>query len=147
MPKTNALSNIDMDKILKSQGINIHGIYMKDELPVKLKRGFYIVNLQSSNVGNGTHWTAFYYSPKHSYYFDAFGFVAPEEVENKFKVYTYNDKQIQDLKSTACGYYCIAFILFMNGQKNKNKGFETFVDLFSDDTKKNDKKLYQLLYD
>ena len=57
-----------------------------------------------------------------------------------------DDKQIQDLKSTACGYYCTAFILFMNGQKNKNKGFETFVDLFSVDTKKNDKKLYQLLY-
>lgn len=146
MFQTNALSNIDMMKILKSQRVKINGVYMKDELPMNLKNGFYIVNLQSSNVGNGTHWTAFYYSPKHSYYFDAFGFVAPEEVEKKLKLYTYNDKQIQDLKSTACGYYCIAFILFMNKQKNKELGFQIFIDEFSNDTKTNDRKLYQFLY-
>lgn len=146
MFQTNALSNIDMMKILKSQRVKINGVYMKDELPMNLKNGFYIVNLQSSNVGNGTHWTAFYYSPKNSYYFDAFGFVAPEEVEKKLKLYTYNDKQIQDLKSTACGYYCIAFILFMNKQKNKELGFQIFIDEFSNDTKTNDRKLYQFLY-
>ena len=146
MFKTNALSNIDIEKILKSQEVKINGVYMKDELPLKLKRGFYVVNLQSSNIGNGTHWTAFYYSPKHSYYFDAFGFVAPEEVEKKLKLYTYNDKQIQDLKSTACGYYCIAFILFMNKRKNKELGFQIFIDEFSNDTKNNDRKLYNYLY-
>ncbi len=41
---------------------------MKDELPSKLKRGYYVINLQSSNVGNGSHWTALYYSPENSFY-------------------------------------------------------------------------------
>jgi hypothetical protein len=91
---------------------------MKDELPSKLKNGFYIINLQSSNIGSGTHWTAFYYNSKHSYYFDAFGFLAPVEVEQKLNEYTYNNKQIQNLKSTACGYYCIAFIIFIYGRKD-----------------------------
>ena len=79
MFKSNALSNIDIINILKSQKIKINGVFMKDELPSKLKRGFYVINLQSSNVGNGSHWTALYYRPKKSFYFDAFGFrVQPE---------------------------------------------------------------------
>jgi hypothetical protein len=96
MFKTIALSDIDIDHILKSQGINLNGIFMKDELPSKLKRGFYVINLQSSNIGNGTHWTVLYYNNRNSLYFDAFGFVPPVEVEQKLNRYTYNDKQIQN---------------------------------------------------
>ena len=121
---------------------------MKDELPSKLKKGFYVINLQSSNVGNGTHWTALYYSSKHSFYFDPFGFLAPIEIEQKLNGYKYNDKQIQNLKSTACGFYCIAFIIFMYGRKNMELdiGFKSFVDAFSTNTKENDKLLYKYLY-
>ena len=119
---------------------------MKDELPLTLKRGFYVINLQSSTVGSGTHWTALYYNSKHSYYFDPFGFIAPTEVEQKLNEYTFNNKQIQNLKSTACGYYCIAFIIFMNKRKNKKLGFIIFVDEFSTNTEKNDKLLYNYLY-
>jgi hypothetical protein len=148
MFKTNSLSDMDIIHILKSQGIKINGIFMKDELPSKLKNGFYVINLQSSNDGNGTHWTAFYYSPKHSYYFDPFGFLAPIEVDRKLNTYKYNDKQIQNVKSSACGFYCIAFIIFMYGRKNKELkiGFESFVDAFSTNTKENDKLLYNYLY-
>jgi hypothetical protein len=133
--KSNTLSNIDIEEILKSQKIKVT-VYMKDELPLTLKRGFYVINLKSSTVGSGTHWTALYYNSKHSYYFDPFGFIAPTEVEQKLNEYTFNNKQIQNLKSTACGYYCIAFIIFMNKRKNKKVGFIIFVDEFSTDTKK-----------
>ena len=143
--KSNSLSNIDIEEILKSQKIKVT-VYMKDELPLTLKRGFYVINLQSSTVGSGTHWTALYYNSKHSYYFDPFGFIAPTEVEQKLNEYTFNNKQIQNLKSTACGYYCIAFIIFMNKRKNKKLGFIIFVDEFSTNTKKNDKLLYNYLY-
>ncbi len=57
MFKTNALSDKDIIHILKSQGIKFNGIFMKDELPSKLKQDFYIIHLQSSNIGDGTHWT------------------------------------------------------------------------------------------
>ena len=143
--KSNSLSNIDIEEILKSQKIKVT-VYMKDELPLTLKRGFYVINLQSSTVGSGTHWTALYYNSKHSYYFDPFGFIAPTEVEHKLNEYTFNNKQIQNLKSTACGYYCVSFIIFMNGRKNKKIGFKIFVDEFSTNTKKNDKLLYNFLY-
>lgn len=143
--KSNTLSNIDIEEILKSQKIKVT-VYMKDELPLTLKRGFYVINLQSSTVGSGTHWTALYYNSKHSYYFDPFGFIAPTQVEQKLNEYTFNNKQIQNLKSTACGYYCIAFIIFMNKRKNKKVGFIIFVDEFSTNTEKNDKLLYNYLY-
>ena len=143
--KSNTLSNIDIEEILKSQKIKVT-VYMKDELPLTLKRGFYVINLQSSTVGSGTHWTALYYNSKHSYYFDPFGFIAPTQVEQKLNEYTFNNKQIQNLKSTACGYYCIAFIIFMNKRKNKKLGFIIFVDEFSTNTEKNDKLLYNYLY-
>jgi len=148
MFQTNSLSNTDIIHILKSQGVKLNGVFMKDELPSKLKSGFYVVNLQSSKVGNGTHWTAFYYNSKISYYFDAFGFPAPIEIEQKLKIYKYNDKQIQNLKSTACGYYCIAFILFLSGKKYKEleTRFDLFLDAFSTNTKINDKLLYDYLY-
>ena len=38
--KYNSLSNIDITNILRAQGIEINGIFMKDELPKKLKKGF-----------------------------------------------------------------------------------------------------------
>jgi hypothetical protein len=146
--KSNALSDKDIIYILKSQGIKFNGIFMKNELPSKLKQGFYVINLQSSNIGDGTHWTALYYNYKHSFYFDAFGFVPPVELEQKINRYTYNHKQIQNLKSTACGYYCIAFIIFMYKRKKLELelGFKLFVDAFSTDTKKNDELLYNYLY-
>lgn len=146
MFKSNALSNIDIINILKSQKIKINGVFMKDELPSKLKRGYYVINLQSSNVGNGSHWTALYYSPENSFYFDAFGFISPQDVEKRIIPYVYSTTQIQDLNSTACGYYCIAFIIFMDKQKNKMDGFKNFVTHFSEDTEENDKKLYNFLY-
>ena len=57
--KSNSLSDKDIKDILKSQKVKIKGVFMKDELPSKLKTGFYVVNLQSSFAGKGIHWTTF----------------------------------------------------------------------------------------
>ena len=51
--KSNTLSNIDIQEILKSQEIEVN-VCVKDELPSKLKKGFYVINLQSSKDGNGS---------------------------------------------------------------------------------------------
>jgi hypothetical protein len=68
--------------------------------------------LQDSDDGGGTHWTVFYYNkPLDSIYFDSYGFIAPEIVQDKISPYIYNDyDQIQDMNSSACGYFCISFI-------------------------------------
>ena len=94
MEDLNTLSDRDIIEILKNQNIHIHGIFMKDELPSKLTKGFYIINLQSSTEGNGTHWVALYYNPVCSYYFDAFGFIAPLEIQNKHMLLMINKYKI-----------------------------------------------------
>ena len=150
LSENNVLSDGEITQILKKQKIKINGIYMKNELPSKLKKGYYIINLQSSTEGFGTHWCSFYYDKKQSFYFDSYGFIAPLEVHNKIIPYYYNDKDIQDLYSTACGFYSLAFVIFMdryaNKEQDKKEVYASFVNLFTDDTKKNEKTLYHILY-
>ena len=82
-----------------------------------------------------------------SIYFDSFGFVPPDDVEKKTKPYIYNDDEIQNYEnSSACGFFCIAFIKFLYNMDNKYKEFEVFKKLFSKNTEKNDQRLYQILY-
>ena len=144
----NTLSNNDIDEILKNYNIKYNGIYSKDRLPNKLLNGFYIINMQSSKAGNGTHWISLYkINDGYSLYFDAFGFPAPEEIIHKLHAYDYNHKDIQNINSSSCGYYCIAFVKFMNSHSNNpKKAFDTFVSLFSNDTNKNEDILYNILY-
>lgn len=143
----NSLSNFDIMKIIQSQGVDdFHGVFMKDLLPKKLERGSYIINLQSSKEGSGTHWVCLYYTPNYSYYYDSYGFVPPLEVQKKIIPYMYNDLEIQDIDSTACGFYCIAFVLYLNKKMNIEKAFMEFINLFGKDTERNEAILYQLLY-
>ena len=106
--------------------------------------GFYIVNLDKT-TGQGTHWTCLYYHPLKSYYFDSFGFVPPEEIENIIIPYNHNNKDIQDYNSDACGYYCIAFIKFLHSKIDKQMAFNEFILLFSKKTTDNDNILEEYL--
>ena len=144
----NTLSNKDIDEILKNYKIKYNGIFSKDELPNKLLNGFYVINMQSSKDGHGTHWTAlFKINDGYSLYWDSFGFPSPQDVVDKLHDYDYNHKDIQNINSSSCGYYCIAFIKFMNSHSNNPiKAFDTFISLFSKDTNKNEQILYDLLY-
>jgi hypothetical protein len=143
----NTTSNIDLIDILNKTNINnFNGVYPKDRLNKPLKNGFYIINLQDSG-GTGTHWTALYkINDGFSLYWDSFGFPAPENIEDIVYKYEYNKKQIQDIDSTSCGFYCVAFIKFMYNKQDKLTAFNTFCNLFGTNTKDNEFILYQLLY-
>ena len=112
------LSNIDLMKLAKHYNINLNGIYMKDELNgLKPRIGNYIINLQSTNQGNGTHWTAIIFTKKRAYYFDSFGAAPPIEVDRFIKKrnerYGYNIKQIQALSSVYCGWYNLSLFHYV----------------------------------
>ena len=142
----NLTSNTELLDILKNDNIKINGVFAKDQLKKPLKDGFYIINLDNSD-GPGTHWTALYkINDGFSFYYDSFGFIAPEEIEDLLHKYEYNKKQIQDIKSTSCGFYCIAFIKFMINKQDKMKAFNTFCNLFRTNTIDNEIILHQLLY-
>jgi hypothetical protein len=146
----NELSNFELIDIIKDMKLDYHfgGVYSKDLLPKDLIRDkFYIVNLQDHDEGSGTHWTVFYYNkPLTSIYFDSYGFIAPLDVQDRIKPYIYNDAEIQDFNSSACGYFCIAFIKYLYNKDNKQEAYKTFLKLFKLQTLKNDKILHNLLY-
>lgn len=146
----NELSNFDLIDIIKDMKLDKHfgGVHSKDQLPKELIRGkFYIINLQDHDEGNGTHWTVFYYNkPLESIYFDSYGFIAPIDVQEKINPYIFNDKDIQDMDSTACGYFCVAFIKFLHNKINKKEAYKAFLSLYKHHPAKNDKILYNLLY-
>ena len=146
----NELSNFELMDIIKDMKLDYHfgGVFSKDLLPQELIREkFYIVNLQDHDEGSGTHWCVFYYNkPLTSIYFDSYGFPSPLDVENSIKPYIYNDAEIQDFDSSACGYFCIAFIKFLHNKDNKQEAYKTFLKLFKQQTVKNDKILHNMLY-
>ncbi len=55
----------------------------------------------------------------------------------------YNDLEIQDKDSTACGFHCVAFVLYL---KKMKKASMEFTHLFGKDTERNDAILHQILY-
>ena len=85
---------------------------------------------------------------KECVYFDSYGMLPPEEIIIFCKRIpkshlAYNTKEIQDFKAKTCGFFAIAFIIFLhiNSSDNLYKKSSSFSDLFSLDTKLNNKKL------
>ena len=94
-------------------------IVMKDELKyMKPINKNYIVNLESSKDGNGTHWMALKIENKNCVYLDSYGMLPPEEIITFCKRIpkshlAYNTKEIQDFKAKSCGFFSIGFIIFL----------------------------------
>jgi hypothetical protein len=140
-------TNYDLIEICDKLKIPLVGVFSKDELKRKNGKvlgGGYIINLKSSNDGEGEvgHWTAFYISPNgNTCYFDPFGFEYPKEVYKYLKKnIPYSDKHIQNINSGVCGYYCIAFLHYMyknQSKKNMLDNFNDFLDMFSDNPLEN----------
>ena len=142
------LSNFDIEKLCKFYRLNLIAICMKDEMPTVVKDGCYVINMQSSTQGNGTHWIALYIYKSNAFYFDSFGAVPPNEVlafvkKKKGCHLYYNNWIIQNLNSQDCGWYCIAFLIFLHQNKNRDlkEVFNEFTNNFLDDTTKNDEIL------
>ena len=100
-----ALSFGEIKELCHRYDIPINGIFCRDQIPEYLQEGWYILNLDKSS-GEGTHYTCFYYGNP-SFYFDSFGFDAPQELSKVLKKYYYNEMKIQSLNSDSCGYFCM----------------------------------------
>ena len=112
------LSNFNLENLAGFFKHFLVGIFMKNEMPNKPTDGCYIINLQSSTQGNGSHWTGLFIYKKMSFYFDSFGAPPPVEIilfskKRKGGHLLYSNWIIQDLKSEACGWYSLGFLLYM----------------------------------
>ena len=109
-------SNLQIDNFYRNEPL-YGGCFSKDELRNRKPAGkFYIINLQDSDAGGGTHWVAVIdFLPKKIIYFDAFGVYPPTDIvkfmlkstrkEGKEAVYSKLD--YQELSSSKCGEYCV----------------------------------------
>ena len=143
-------SNFDLEDLAKKYKLPLVGIYSKDELP-KIQVGSYIVNLQDSDKGSGSHWCLIkIFDKKNALWFDSFGQALPLEVLDFLKHYKpvpYSNRQIQNIDSSRCGLYCIACDRYMSTIKRRNmlEQYDDFLNMFTADTKKNDAILVDYL--
>jgi len=138
---SNELSNKDLDQLAKHYKIKkYHGCFVDDRMPSKLSNGFYIINLDGHS-----HWCCLLKDDKNYFYFDSYGFPASEEIEEQIGEYIYSTNQLQNINSSSCGYFCIAFMDYMDSRKNKKSAYADFLKLFSENTKNNEMVLHQLL--
>jgi hypothetical protein len=105
------LTNGDIEDLFHYYNLPNAICCMKNELPNKIKNNtMFIINLESSNEGNGSHWTALFVKNNKALYCDSFGMLPPEEVidfvkSNRKMKLCYNEVDIQDLKSELCGWF------------------------------------------
>ena len=112
----NGISNVYIDKLMEKISISFNGTFSIDNIPVFNDDVFsIIINLSKQNE-IGTHFIAVYVLENKIIYFDSFG----NQLNNSsLKRYLKKDKkpivfskiQIQNLLSSHCGFFCIAFIL------------------------------------
>ena len=138
--KNNELTDGELRQLLNRYEIPCNGIYIKNELP-RLKNGNYIINLNGQS-----HWTALIKKGDKYYYFDSYGVVPLVDVQNVIgKKFRWSNRDIQDLNSSSCGWFCIAFLRFMNHKQDLDKTYELFIKMFMDNTIENEKILSGLL--
>jgi hypothetical protein len=157
------LTSEQIEELAPRMGIPLVFCDFKNELPKKIEANkSYIINMENETnydgeLNGGSHWTCFQVSKYpndkcEAIYFDSFGIGAPEIIKKRirdtFGIETpYCKKDIQSLMSDACGYYCLAFLHFINECPHRSRHLHTdantFMEMFEDlntsvDWKKNE---------
>jgi len=159
------ITNFDIEQLSNKLDLPLIGVVNKDrlnDLPKTL--GSYYINMQNFDEGDGTHWVyARLYSDDDRFvydsdneddykvvkclYFDPFGLDMPKEVSEYFKEYkpiAYSKKQIQNIRSTQCGWYCVACDYELTHKPINGsylEDYEEFLNLWSDNPEENLKLL------
>ena len=152
------LTNFQVIDLAKRMRVPLEGVFWKSQLKdMKMKPNrSYIINLEDEydsegEQNDGSHYKAFQYNKCDGeddkvVYFDSYGVAPPDEVL-KFcgvKQIPYNTKDIQSLMGDACGWFCLAFLHYINAYESRTKCLyedcEGFTDLFNDLNKETDAK-------
>lgn len=150
------LSNIDLFELADHYRVPLATVCLRTSLPRKgPSPGLTIVNLDDGSQG-GTHWTAYFFDGSRGVYFDSFGACPPPEVmrwarKSPREPVPYNAWICQDIKTSTCGWFCLAFGAFLSQERGPAEPLvdaaNRFVNLFEDNTKKNNTHLFRYLDD
>ena len=137
------LTNIEISEYYKNEP-RFNGVYSRNNLPNKIKKGAYVINLDEYE-STGTHWVSLFVKANKVIYFDSFGIEhIPEEI-NKFignKKIKASIFRIQAYDSIMCGYFCIEFINYML----KGKKLFDWTNLFSPNDFKNSDRVIKRIF-
>jgi hypothetical protein len=103
------LSNVQINKRL-SRYKNYGGCISRNQIAGKSYSKVWVVNMQSSTQGDGTHWCMIYPLKDSLLWFDSFGMIPPTDVSDWMKrsglKCVYSNVQLQALTASSCGYWC-----------------------------------------
>jgi hypothetical protein len=126
------LTNGYVEKIGKEHCKNFIGVFPCNIHPkLRNNQKFSLIFNESKHDESGTHFVAVFYDCKNVYYFDPLGLQCENDYILRFlssfnKTITQNKTQIQSYNSIYCGYFCLAFVIFMTKQNNLNKFLHIF---------------------
>ena len=140
------LSDTQLEHLSRVMDFPLVGVFFKDELPRKLEYNkAYMINLDDSIDENGkenegTHWTCLQVNKYPSglvepIFFDPYG-CPPSQAIKKFVMdncsqkLPYNEKDIQSLMNNACGYFCCAFLHFINSNELRSRDLYQILKCF-----------------
>ena len=134
----NTTTDFELETLMKGVP-RFHGCFSKDEVD-KIPQGSMIINLNGSS-----HWTALIRNGNLFFYFDSYGVVPPQNLCDMMGDYIYNSKEIQAINSSSCGFYCVAFLKYMQKHGESINSFMDFVNHFTNEYIKNEHILKELL--
>lgn len=135
MNKYELLSNFDLIELGELMNLKLNVVPKDTLVKSNIKYDGYIINLDNSNGQGGTHWVALYIDNKNACYFDSFGEEPPLQVIRFCSGMNliFSDFIIQNINQIACGYYCLAFLHYMNfvsNNKNIRYKLNNFIKIF-----------------
>ena len=133
------MSNFDLLDWCKYLKIPIKNVLSRDQtVPHQHKLALFIYNLEPHYM-SGNHWVTTYVRNGTINYFDSFGMPPFQELVNHAKeknlTLLHQNGQIQNLYTTACGYYCLYFL----NEMHKGVDYFHLLQVFDTDTKENEK--------
>ena len=134
------MSNHDLIKWCRYLNIPINDVLSRDQkVPHNHKQALFIYNLEPSYM-NGSHWVTTYVKDNIINYFDSFGMPPFQELVNHAKrknlTLLHQNNQIQNIKTTTCGYFCLYFL----NEMNKGNSYFDLLKVFNiHDTIKNER--------
>lgn len=129
-PRTTDMQLIEYARELS---IPLAAVVSKDKLVYLTPQPYtgYIVNMQDSTAGFGTHWVAIWFTRGLACYFDSFGIDPPLAVQDftRHHQLIVSRDEIQNINGGHCGQYCLVFLKFMsdNDHLPVRKRFQAFL--------------------
>lgn len=133
------LSKHDLLKWCRYLNIPINDVMSRDQrIPHNQTQSLVIYNLEPSYM-SGSHWVATFVKDNTINYFDSFGMPPFQEMvdhsKRKNMTLLHQNNQIQNMKTSTCGYFCLYFL----NEMNKGTSYFDLLQVFDmHDTAKNE---------